>query len=190
MEYMGNKEYWEEKFENRNDNPLSTEKSIIGNFNYFKKGSLLDLACGDGRNTLFFLEKGFQVTGIDFSSKALERLNGFAKRNNYLVKTKQIDLSATNSLKHIGLFDNILINHYRLNRTQLKNIKNHITENGILFICGFGHNHKVDFKIRKKDLIQPSDFEDVKKSFELIKYIENEDDRGFFITYIFRKMKG
>lgn len=28
-----------------------------------------------------------------------------------------------------------------------------------------------------------------KKSFELIKYIENKDDRGFFVTYIFRNIK-
>lgn len=190
MEYMGNKEYWEDKFNNRSDNPLSPEKAVIENLKYLKEGSILDLACGDGRNTLFFLEKGFQVTGVDFSSKALERLRAFAKRNNYLVNTEQIDLSADNSLKNIGLFDNILINHYRLNRNQLKDIKNHITDHGILFICGFGHNYKVDLKIRKEDLIQPSDFEDVKKSFELIKYIENEDDRGVFVTYIFRKMKG
>jgi hypothetical protein len=57
-----------------------------------------------------------------------------------------------------------------------------------LFICGFGHKHKVDCKIREEDLIQPSDFEDLKKSFDLIKYVENEDERGFFVTYIFRKI--
>lgn len=189
MEYMGNKEYWEDKFGNRSDNPLSPEKSLIENFTYLKKGSVLDLACGDGRNTLFLLEQGFQVTGVDFSSKALERLREFAKRNNYLVNTEQIDLSMANSLNHVGIFDNILINHYRLNRSQLKDIENHITDGGILFICGFGYNHKVDFKIRKEDLIQPTDFEDIKKSFQMIEYIENEDDRGFFVTYIFRKIK-
>ncbi|MFA9376446.1 MAG: class I SAM-dependent methyltransferase [Lachnotalea sp.] len=62
----------------------------------FKKGSFLDIACGDGRNTLFLLENGFDVTGVDFSSKALERLQIFAKQNNYLVNTKQIDLSIAN----------------------------------------------------------------------------------------------
>ena len=189
MEYMGNKEYWEEKFANRSDNPLSPEKSLIENFKYLKKGSVLDLACGDGRNTLFLLEKDYQVTGVDFSIKALERLREFAKRNNYSVNTEQIDLSIPNSLDHIGLFDNILVNHYRLNRSQLKDMENHITDSGILFICGFGHNHKVDLKIRKEDLIQPTDFDHIKKSFKLIEYIENQDDRGFFVTYIFRKIK-
>ena len=176
MEYMGNKEYWEDKFVNRSNNPLNPEKAVIENLKYLKEGSILDLACGDGRNTLFLLEKGFQVTGVDFSNKALERLRGFAKRNNYLVNTNQIYLSLPNALSDIGIFDNILINHYRLNRSQLKDIESHIADGGTLFICGFGHNHQVDSKIRKDDLIQPTDFEDIKKSFELIRYIENKDD--------------
>lgn len=189
MRYMGNEEFWDSKFANRSDNPLNPEQSLVENAIYFKKGSVIDIACGDGRNALFLLKNGFNVTGVDFSNEALERLSRFAKRNNYLVNTKQIDLSRTNSLNDIGTFDNILINHYRLNKEQFKNIENHITENGILFVCGFGHNHKVDSRIRKEDLIQPTDFEYIKESFDLIKYIENQDDRGFFVTYIFSKRK-
>jgi 2-polyprenyl-3-methyl-5-hydroxy-6-metoxy-1,4-benzoquinol methylase len=189
MEYMGNKEFWDDKFASRGDKLLSPEKSLSENITCFKKGSVLDIACGDGRNTLFLLEQGFNVTGIDFSNKALERLRMFAKSNNYAVNTKQIDLSVPNSLNAIGTFDNILINHYRLNKDQLESIESHISEEGILFVCGFGHNHTVDSKIRKEDLLQPTDFEDIKKHFELLKYIEEEDDRGFFVTYIFRKIK-
>lgn len=189
MEYMGDKEYWDKKFAIRSDNPLSPEKSIVDNIEYFKKGTILDIACGDGRNTLFLLEKGFKVTGVDFSSKALERLEEFAKRSNYVINIIETDLTMPNSLNDIGIYDNILINHYRLNKQQLKDIKSHITDEGILFICGFGNKHKVDSKIRNEDLIQPTDFEDITKSFELIKYTENQDDRGFFVTYIFRKRK-
>ena len=142
---------------------------------------------GDGRNTLYLLKNGFKVTGVYFSSKALERLNNFAKRSNYDVNTMQIDLSKINSLNDVGIFNNVLINHYRLNKEILSDIGSHISDNGILFICGFGHMHQVDSKIRKQDLIQPSDFEDIKKEFELIKYVENNDERGFLVTYIFQK---
>lgn len=79
MEYMGNREFWDDKFSGRSDEPLSPEKSLIENIAYFKKGSALDVACGDGRNTLFLLENGFEVTAIDFSSKALERLGCLLK---------------------------------------------------------------------------------------------------------------
>lgn len=190
MDFIGNKEYWEEKFSSRGDKCLSPEESVVENIECFKKGSVLDIACGDGRNGLFLIENGFKVTGVDFSSTALERFKRFAERSNYSLNTKQIDLSKVNSLKDIGIFDNILINHYKLNKEQLTDIENHITDEGILFICGFGYKHKVDDKIRKEDLIQETDFQHIKKSFQLIKYIENENDIGFFVTYIFRKKKG
>jgi len=189
MEYMGNEKYWNEKFTNRINKLLSPERSVVENIAAFKMGSVLDIACGDGRNAMFMIKNGFKVTGVDFSNKALERLKMFAETNNYFVNTKQIDLSIINSLKDIGMFDNILINHYRLNKDQLKDIKNHLTDDGILFICGFGNKHKVDSKIKKEDLIQSTDFENINKSFEMIKYIENEDDRGFVVTYIYRKIK-
>lgn len=189
MEYMGDEGYWDEKFASRSDNPLSPENSLVENIRYFKKGSVLDIACGDGRNSLFLLEKDFSVTGIDFSSKALERLNMFAKRRGYFVKTIQIDLAIPNSLDDVGVFDNIIINHYRLNKQQLANIERHLTSEGILFISGFGHKHRGDSKIKKEDLIQPTDFEDIKNSFELVNYTEFLDERGFLVTYIFRIKK-
>src|SRR5690554_6589730 len=102
MEYMGDKRFWDEKFANRNDNPLSPEKSLVDCVRYFKEGTILDIACGDGRNSLFLLKEGFKVTGVDFSIKALERLQMFAKRSNYVVNTVRIDLSKLNSLNDIG----------------------------------------------------------------------------------------
>lgn len=184
---MGNKEYWDEKFIQRKDKPLNPESALIDNIDYFKKGSILDMACGDGRNTLFLLQNGFKVTGVDFSTKALERLERFIKKANYSVETHQIDLSTSDGLKHIGTFHNIVVNHYRLNQENLADINNHISNNGILFISGFGHKHKTNDKIRQEDLMQPSDFKILENSFKLIKYIENEDDRGFLVTYIFQK---
>ena len=138
---------------------------------------------------MFLLEKGFKVTGVDFSAKALERLGMFAQRNKYIVNAKQIDLSLLGSLDTVGVYDNILINHYRLNKEQLEDIENHINCNGILFICGFGHKHKADSNITCEDLIQTTDFEVIKKAFKQIKYIENQEERGFFVTYIFQKIK-
>ena len=188
MEYMGDKTYWDSKFEIRGDSLLSPEKALINNIGYLKKGTVLDVACGDGRNTLYLLQKGFDVTGVDFSNKALERLNAFATRAGYEIEKKQVDLSGSNSLNELNNFDNIVINHYRANKEVLKEISKHINDDGILFVCGFGHKHKVDSKIRQEDLILESDFEEIKNMFDLIKYEENEDERGFFVTYIFKKV--
>lgn len=189
MEYMGNKNYWENKFISRSDHPLAPEPSLVNNLIHLKKGSVLDIACGDGRNTLFLLEHGFQVTGIDFSAEALKRLNRFATENGFTVGTKQIDLSKPDSLNEIGRYDTIVINHYRLSKSQLNNLPPHLEDDGIIFVCGFGHKHLADANIRSEDLIQPDDFSGISKAMEQIYYQEEKDNRGFFVTYIFRKKR-
>lgn len=60
MEYMGDKVYWNEKFSVRGDKPLSPERVVVENIKYFKRGTVLDVACGDGRNALLLLEEGFR----------------------------------------------------------------------------------------------------------------------------------
>lgn len=187
MEYMGDKNYWDKKFSDRGDKLLEPEKSLVENVECLKKGSVLDIACGDGRNAMFFIRNDFKVTGVDFSHEALSRLQMFAERQGCEIDTKQVDLNLPDALKDIGIFDNIVINHYRLNKKLFEDIENHISDNGILFICGFGHKHKADDRIRAEDLIQPTDFEGIDKSFELVKYDESQEDRGFFVTYIFKK---
>lgn len=56
------------------------EKGII------KKGKVLDICCGAGTNTVYLAKKGFDVTGIDISSKAVEYAKDKAKQAN--VKTR------------------------------------------------------------------------------------------------------
>lgn len=36
--------------------------------------TLLDLGCGDGRDSIYFSKKGLKVTGVDFSQIAMDRL--------------------------------------------------------------------------------------------------------------------
>ncbi|NKF06854.1 class I SAM-dependent methyltransferase [Clostridium gasigenes] len=187
MDYMGNKDYWDEKFYRRGKDLFSPEKILVESIGCFKAGTVLDVACGDGRNTIFLLENDFKVTAIDFSEKALERLNKFSILHGHSVIVKQVDLSIKDALKDIGVFDNIVINHYRLSKEILNVIYRNINRGGILFINGFGANHKVDDKITKDDLIYENDFDEIKDYFELVNHIESTNGIGVFSTYIFRK---
>ncbi|MBI9014665.1 MAG: methyltransferase domain-containing protein [Clostridiales bacterium] len=188
MDYIGNINYWDTKFKSRGESLLEPDTELIDNVDILSKGSVLDIACGDGRNSLFLLKKGFNVTGVDFSSEALDRLNHFVKLYKHEISTVKVNLNSENSLDSIGCFDNIIINHYRLPVHQMKSISNRLKKDGILFITGFGHKHIPDEKIKDGDLIRESDFEYLNHKMKLIHYNEYSDARGFFVTYIYKKL--
>lgn len=51
-----------------------------------KKGKALDVCCGAGTNAVYLAQKGFQVTGIDISSRAVEYANDKAKQANVQIR--------------------------------------------------------------------------------------------------------
>ena len=53
-----------------------------------QKGKALDICCGAGTNTVYLAEKGFEVTGIDISSKAIEYAKRKAKQANVKIDFK------------------------------------------------------------------------------------------------------
>ena len=49
---------------------------------------VLDLGCGEGRNSLFLAKKGFQVTSVDISKVGIRKLQNLSKK-------EKINLEAT-----------------------------------------------------------------------------------------------
>lgn len=188
MSYMGDRDFWNLKFKERGKRMLSPDEKLVENIQMLKFGSALDLACGDGRNTLLLLEEGFKVTALDFSEKGLDRLKTFCENKGYRVNTKCVDLCEEGALNKVGIFDNIIINHYKLGKANLSLIHKNISKDGILFINGFGHKHKVDDRIKEEDLIKGEDFNKLKKYFQLEVYEEYKNEIGFFVTYIFKRV--
>ena len=56
-------------------------------------GRALDLACGEGRNAVWLAEHGWVVTGVDFSSVALDKARQLADRRGVEVTWARRDLT-------------------------------------------------------------------------------------------------
>ena len=59
---------------------------LIKELKITKGDRLLDVGCGDGKYLVEFAKKGFEVTGLDFSSSMLEQAEQRARRDGVSVK--------------------------------------------------------------------------------------------------------
>lgn len=188
MNYIGNQDYWDEKFRLRGDKSLPADEALIKHLNKLNKGSVIDLACGDGRNALFLLENGFEVTGLDYSEQALKRLRKFADNAGYKLRTMKRDLRDIDAFDGLKRYDNILINHYKLHNDLIEKLPLLLKCGGVLLVTGFSKNHTPDAKIKEGDLIDISDFSSIENQVTIIETDQYSDQRGDFVTYVFKKI--
>ncbi len=68
-------------------------KFLEDNENLFKEKKALDLGCGEGRYALYLAKNGFDVTAIDFSSVAINKLKRIVDEQNLPIKSDVVDVS-------------------------------------------------------------------------------------------------
>ena len=79
---------WDHFFDNLSDeHPLASkfpDESLVSSEEIckMKPGLALDIGCGNGRNSIFFAEKGFKVDAIDLSKAAISLAKKLAKDKN------------------------------------------------------------------------------------------------------------
>ncbi|MFP4645960.1 MAG: class I SAM-dependent methyltransferase [Candidatus Woesearchaeota archaeon] len=54
--------------------------------------TLLDLGCGDGRDSLFFASEGLTVTSVDYSENGIKKLNELSKEKGLKINPIQTDM--------------------------------------------------------------------------------------------------
>ncbi|MCM1415709.1 MAG: class I SAM-dependent methyltransferase [bacterium] len=78
-------EYWDNYYKENRENMEASlfAQDIFEKYLVEKNGGLLEIGCGNGRDSKFFISKGFDVTAIDASKIAIEKLqHEFAEMNN------------------------------------------------------------------------------------------------------------
>jgi len=71
---------------------LSPDPLLVEHIEEIPVGEALDLGVGEGRNALYLAQKGFQVTGIDASPKAIEKFLNLSEARGLKVEALVMDM--------------------------------------------------------------------------------------------------
>lgn len=93
-----NKVFWDRYYSNQIDNKVWLESpsqfaAFVGS-NNAKDTRLLDIGCGNGRDSIFFATLGFNVTCVDYSPAALEVCKATAGRRNLDIATQELSVAS------------------------------------------------------------------------------------------------
>lgn len=98
---MRDENYFTEKY-----GMTPTHSEVLNAMNYITPGKVLDLGCGNGRNSLYLANKGFDVTAWDKNPNSLSNLQRI--RDAEGLNNLHIDSVDLNSLTFDGEYDFIL----------------------------------------------------------------------------------
>jgi len=89
----------------------------------------LDLACGTGRNALYLAEKGYDVTAIDISPRAIAGAEQMARERRLKINWIIADLD---DYAILGLYDLIVISFFYVNKRMAPTVVGALKSGGIL----------------------------------------------------------
>jgi 2-polyprenyl-3-methyl-5-hydroxy-6-metoxy-1,4-benzoquinol methylase len=71
---------------------VEPNRFLVAEVSELPPGRALDLACGEGRNAVWLAARGWGVTGVDFSSVAIEKAEALAAHRGVAVDWRVADL--------------------------------------------------------------------------------------------------
>lgn len=138
---------------------LNASQFLIDNLHLLPKGRVLDVAMGQGRNTIYLAEMGFQVEGIDISPDAVKKTLEIAERRNVKIKAHVEDLENDYSIKK-AYYDLIICFNY-LQRSLFPELKAGLRKGGVIvyetFIfdqAQFGKPTNPDYLLKHNELLK------------------------------------
>ena len=133
---------------------LSTPDVInfINDYKINKQDRILDLGCGEGRDAIYLLEKGYNVLAVDYSLSVIDMCNKLSS-NKYKEHFKQFDIIEDEAEEKFNYIYSIAVLHMFVLREHrnkfLSFIRTHLADNGRCLLCVLGdgqQNYTTDIK--------------------------------------------
>lgn len=115
--------------------------NFINDYKVNKQDRILDLGCGEGRDAIYLLEKGYNVLAVDYSLSVIDMCNKLSN-NKYKRHFKQFDIieeeakEKFNYIYSIAVFHMFVLKEHR--NKFLSFIRTHLLEDGRCLLCVLG----------------------------------------------------
>jgi len=150
-----NTSYYHILYKHRNDEEAQQFiQNLVSFLKLSKESTILDLACGKGRHSIFLNSLGYNVIGTDLSENSIEHANKFANENLHfkvqdMRKPYNLNVDAVfNMFTSFGYFDDD-----NDDIQVLKNIEASIHKNGVA-VVDYMNVQKVIKNLVKEEVIQ------------------------------------
>ncbi len=155
---------------------------------YEPKGRIIDLGCGQGRDSISLARLGYKVTGIDNSKVGIDQMNSIAKKERLNVIGIVGDIYSFDNCQDfdIVLLDSMFHFEKRGKKREtdlIKKIAKQVDKNGLICICIQDTGKKVKIL---KDTIDSSGFDFEMLNDSALKYKYEDKESGHISEMIYR----
>ena len=175
---MGNREKWDKVFSQSGfyygEEPISLLRE---KWERLRKGNVLDLAMGEGRNAVFLAEHGFGVTGFDISPVAIEKTKKLAYDRGVSIEAHVADLDLY--VFKIHSFDTIILSYFKPISRYWNEIRRALMQGGTLLVEGYLTDQLMSSPLKElenKDYFFPNELLKNLADFHILFYNEDEVD--------------
>jgi 2-polyprenyl-3-methyl-5-hydroxy-6-metoxy-1,4-benzoquinol methylase len=179
------KDRWNSKYET--EVYLFGEKPIpflVDNVHLLRKGKVLDIAMGEGRNGVYLATQGFEVLGLDISEKGLAKAHNLAKKNNVTIETKVVDLESF-TLKP-NSYDVILCTYY-MQKNLFKQFQSALKPGGMIVVETYNVDYLKYAQFSRKWALDTNEMLDIFKGLRVIRYQDYDDGKEAYSSIIAQK---
>lgn len=123
-----------------------------------KKFKLLDIGCGEGKNSVFFARNGYDVTAFDLAASGVEKTKNLAERIGVSIHVFQADLNEYRLTEKFDILFSNGVLHYvpeSLRKELFENYKAFTENNGINMLSVFVDKPFIAPPPENEDTAQP-----------------------------------
>jgi tellurite methyltransferase len=149
------------------------------------KGNALDIACGEGRNSVYAASLGYDVLGIDISEAGIKKTQKLAKEKGFSIETQVTDLDDFEFTENA--FDLVLGINF-LDRRLFPGIRKTLKPGGLVCYETFNLDHLKHTSFKREWVLEYNELLEQFKNFRVLRYREVDRNEKGFASIIACKM--